>query len=1081
MVWLRQHPIIRAVLGTIAALFVTLILVGGALLVVMKGRDLQVPRPVQERLIQQLNASISGVTLSFDDVTIGLSENWQPTLNLQRVALSQGDKPSFLQLNTVQAQVSLDDALRGSLRVSEVSMEGANVAIQRDLGGQVTLKFGDLAQPTNTSLDLYAVLAAIDQAAADQSLSQFRQFELVGLTVQYDDLISQQSYIVDGARLRVARQDETLVIRADMALLNGGAGVSTLEVNYKSPIGNRAAEFGILLTDMPAQSLADQSKILAWLGPLDATISGALRGGLTETGVLMPINGTLQISQGQLRPNDNVRAIPFDGARTYFTFDPVNNEITFSGISVNSRDVTLSSTGYSVLENGADGKIQFTGQLQVTKLEANPFALLPSPIVTNQARVDFRLGLDPFTVDLSQIYIEDQISKSHVIASADLRADTTGWNIGLSANIPSVDLETILRFWPETFKEAPRTWVSTNLHKGQLRDVTFSMRAQNQQKPEVSVSYWFEETDFHFMPDMPVVSGASGLFTSHDFRTSIEMTKGGIVGDSGKVIDLAGTRFVIPDSRIKPSPAFAELKAKGDISDILSAFNNKPFLVLDKMNRSADFVSGYADAQARVDLVLKKGLKPTEAPYTVSATLRNVVSKTVIPNRILSSRQLDMTIDKDVLTLSGQARLDGVAGQGTFTAYLGPTYSNKPATVRVKAKVGSGDLATLGVKLPEGLIDGTTDVAFDATFEKNKAPRYRAKSNLVGATISLPQVTWSKPSSGPASFEVAGQFDGKNILEKFYFTADGLTAVGSGRFDGGKFQVLSLEDVKLGSTFSGGVDIASTGKITIKGGRADLSKITKRIGNATAGAQGGTTLSVQLGRLDVTDKIFLSDFVMDFGKNGSGTFSALVNNGGRITGILGRNQGRTTIKIKANNAGKTLVSAGFLKRASGGTLVLDLETTGRSGEIDGTLAVKDIRIQNAPILVELLNAVSVVGLLDQLTGSGLAVNEINAAFRSTPKQIIVESASMFGPSLGMTVDGYYAKADQSLDFQGVLSPLYVLNGIGSIFSKKGEGLIGFNFNIGGNADNPRVSLNPLSIFTPAMFREIFRRPPPKLE
>ncbi len=79
----------------------------------------------------------------------------------------------------------------------------------------------------------------------------------------------------------------------------------------------------------------------------------------------------------------------------------------------------------------------------------------------------------------------------------------------------------------------------------------------------------------------------------------------------------------------------------------------------------------------------------------------------------------------------------------------------------------------------------------------------------------------------------------ENILEKFYFYSDGLTAVGSGRFDGGKFQVLSLEDVKLGSTFSGGVDIASTGKITIKGGRADLSKITKRIGNAAAGAQGG--------------------------------------------------------------------------------------------------------------------------------------------------------------------------------------------------------------------------------------------------
>ena len=30
----------------------------------------------------------------------------------------------------------------------------------------------------------------------------------------------------------------------------------------------------------------------------------------------------------------------------------------------------------------------------------------------------------------------------------------------------------------------------------------------------------------------------------------------------------------------------------------------------------------------------------------------------------------------------------------------------------------------------------------------------------------------------------------------------------------------------------------------------------------------------------------------------------------------------------------------------------------------------------------------------------------------------------------------------------------------------------------GDADNPRMAVNPLSILTPGMFREIFRRPPP---
>ena len=80
--------------------------------------------------------------------------------------------------------------------------------------------------------------------------------------------------------------------------------------------------------------------------------------------------------------------------------------------------------------------------------------------------------------------------------------------------------------------------------------------------------------------------------------------------------------------------------------------------------------------------------------------------------------------------------------------------------------------------------------------------------------------------------------------------------------------------------------------------------------------------------------------------------------------------------------------------------------------------------------------------------------------------------------MGVSLDGVYDMAADQLRMQGVVSPLYMLNGIGSLLTRKGEGLIGFNFDIDGPASAPRVRVNPLSVFTPAMFREIFRRPPP---
>ena len=151
---------------------------------------------------------------------------------------------------------------------------------------------------------------------------------------------------------------------------------------------------------------------------------------------------------------------------------------------------------------------------------------------------------------------------------------------------------------------------------------------------------------------------------------------------------------------------------------------------------------------------------------------------------------------------------------------------------------------------------------------------------------------------------------------------------------------------------------------------------------------------------------------------------------------------------------------------------------GQAGGYDGELTIADLRVKDAPALASLLNAISVIGLLQQLGGQGLAFNEVRASFRIDPDRITVTRSSAVGPGLGISVDGIYTQATRNMDFQGVISPLYLINGVGSILTRPGEGLIGFNFTLRGPIGDTRVGVNPFSVLTPGMFREIFRRPAP---
>jgi hypothetical protein len=435
------------------------------------------------------------------------------------------------------------------------------------------------------------------------------------------------------------------------------------------------------------------------------------------------------------------------------------------------------------------------------------------------------------------------------------------------------------------------------------------------------------------------------------------------------------------------------------------------------------------------------------------------------------------------MSLSGAGLLDTSAFDGTWQMPFGKE-RNTGSYFDGSIAVSPALLESFAIALPPGTVTDAGRGEVRLVLPKGAPPELEFQSDLAGIGVNIPQIGWRKRPAQTGMLAFSATLSNPIDLHQITFAANGLKAIGNlGLTPEGKFERLDLSTLEIGSWLKSPVSLIGRGaaqapKIIVTGGTLDLRKLPQT-GNRK-GRNGPIELSLK--RLQVSKGIALDNFKAKFspGIGLNGTFSGLVNRRAPVIGRVSPRDGRSAVQIRSSDAGTMLAAAGLFRKVSGGTLELTLEPHGTAGTFDGVLKVTNSRLKDAPVMAEMLNIISVFGLLEQLGKSGILFTEVDAKFRLTPDQVIVSQSSAIGPSMGVSLDGYYDLATRVMDMQGVLSPIYLLNGIGSIIGRKGEGLIGFNFSLKGNADRPKVLVNPLSALTPGMFREIFRRPAPKL-
>ena len=1054
-------------------------------LAMMFDRDITAPDWVTQEVAARAGGMLGGGAVEFGEITVRLGPDLHPRIRLRDTVLTDAAGTPLAEVEEVDATISPRGLLfdRAAL-VQHVALRGTAIDLTRDAQGQFRLAF-DLPQAGGGALladGVAGLVRQIDGLRDRPALAALESLTLDGLALTYtDDRAGRVWTTADGdLTLEIDRAGTHAVARLRV---DGDKGAATLDLRLSSPRDSDAATLAVEVAGAQARDLASQSAALRFLGALDAPLSASLRTDVSDDGTLGLLEAALTIGAGAVQPGPQMAPLRFDGVSAALSFDPRAQRLTFDDVTVASDWGRLRATGQALAQDIVGGVPEaLVGQFTLTDIALNPAGLYPVPVTLEQADIALRLRFDPFRLDVGQVSLSDPTLT--LTARGSLDATPEGWSAGIDLAVPRMTPGTLIGLWPARVRPGTRAWFENNLTDGDLTDVSLGWRKRPGAPMRLAGGFAFADATVRYMRDLPPITGGAGYATLGDGAFVLRLDKGQVVAAQGGALDASGSVLQIPNIAVRHAPLVLDIATRGSITATLSVLNQPPFRYLDKANLPVTLADGRATVAAHVELPLKTPLGPDDVTFRADATLDRVRSDTLVKGRTLAGSDLAVTVDRGGMRIAGTATLDGVPVTGAFTQGFRPGAA--PTQVTGRVTITPQALDTFGIALPPGSVSGSGPGQVTVTLPKGAAPTFALTSGLEGLGLSVPALGWSKARGTSATLEVGGTLGTRPAVDRLRLRAPGLHASGAITLTAdGQLEAARFSDVAVGDWFDGPVTLRGRGKgravgVEVQGGSLNLARATLG-GDGGGGGQGGP-IAVRLDRLTIAEGLQLTDFNGRFDTTGgfAGDFTGLFNGRAGLAGAVSPSRGRTAVRIRSDDAGAILRAGNFLDGAIGGSLDLTLVPAGNAGSFDGTLALRQLRVRDAPAIAELLDAISVVGLLQQLDGQGLAFDTVDAQFRLTPDRIVVTESSAVGPGLGISLDGIYTLATRAVDFQGVVSPFYLLNGIGSFLTRRGEGLIGFNFTIRGTPGQPDVGVNPLSVFTPGMFREIFRRPPPQV-
>ena len=614
---------------------------------------------------------------------------------------------------------------------------------------------------------------------------------------------------------------------------------------------------------------------------------------------------------------------------------------------------------------------------------------------------------------------------------------------------------------------------------------------------DVEAGYSFENLSVDYRPPMFPVTEAKGTGV-FDLKTDTLSTH----VESAKLGDLSvlGGDVVLGEVvAVGKGSADISVKLKGALREALSYLSADPVNLQEKKAIDLKQVKGQADLEARLIFDTSKPVLLDEMDITAKGTLADIVMPDVVKTLDLSGGPFDLVLEDKKISVKGKGQLFARDIDLSWEEYL--ISKGKPYKSQVKAKITADPniRKELGIVL-DTFLEGS--VPLDLTYTTQNDGRAVADVSVDAkpARFFVDPFDYEKPGGKEGSATFKAHFKDEQLTEITELTAKApefsldksrLTFKGKGAntyLSGGHTPRFKLgeTDAKLDFTIDG----KGLVKILFDGAFLDLRPFMDTEPVKEGHSDPPSVISVTAKKMRTADQETVNNAKLYTDIDADGRFNqfemdAKVGKGDIYLRFKPNESGVKKFLLEATDAGATLKAFNIYTGMKGGTMTVKGEPVKgvRDRNFTGRVEIRDFVADKAPSLTKLFSILSLSGLMEVLKNDGLAFTRLEADFkwfyRKEGALLELRDGRTSGNTLGLTFDGVFDNAKQTVDVEGTLIPLSGINKVigkiplvGDIITGGSGSLFAATYSIKGPMADPVISGNPLSVLTPGLLRRI---------